>query len=126
MDTAVEMVKVFLVQYEFNGKKQMALYYDYIPNSVRKLRVVGELCPVDRIIELPPMFAALSAEDLWQKWEDGVWDETLGGKKQSEGDANIVERLARFDAIIRTSNQEGERDNAKALWKKYTGRDWHQ
>ena len=119
---------VFLVTYSLHSDvpNRMCLYYDYIPNSVRKEKLIGGLYPVRRIIELPPELAIKSLSELTQMWLNNHWgDQQVKLDPETENkikDINKSDFLKILEDIIKTSHHKGERSNARVVYERIVGK----
>lgn len=121
-----EPCPVFMVTYRFHGKLEMAVFYDSVPHSVRHDKKIGGVYPVVDITELGPEYSLLPFAELRDRWVKNDLHRPQDPTRTNEKDSNMLERLKIIDGIIRTSQHEGERDNARRLFRKLTGQDWRE
>ena len=103
----------FFVVSAFNGKPHFAIEY-----GMPAKKLVGELHPVMRRVYLSPERANLRIDELIVLYANGDLKDLEAPAEKPEDKA---ERLAAIVGIIKTSDHEGERANARDAYEKLTG-----
>jgi hypothetical protein len=106
-----------LVVETVNGKEMISV--EFFPNHLRSVK--NYLHP--RVYyPISEEEAKLSLDVLARAYKLAKYGQHAKGEQGASRD--LAKYLGHLAGIIKTSHQKGERLNAKALWKKITGKEW--